>query len=121
VPDGLVVFADAGLLRRILQNLLANAITYTPRGEVRIIARVVPGDESVECLVSDNGSGVAPELLPTLFDKGTTDPASDQGTGLGLAIVKAVTEAHGGTVTVESVVGEGSTFRIVLPAAPPKS
>lgn len=121
VPDGLVVFADASLLRRIFQNLLANAIAYTPRGEVHITARVVPGGASVECLVSDNGTGIAPEQLPTLFDKGTTDPESDTGTGLGLAIVKTFTEAHGGTVTVESVVGEGSTFRIVLPGAPPKS
>ena len=115
VPDDLVVYADAGLLRRVFQNLIANAIKYTPRGEIIIGARELGEEGAVECWVSDNGSGIPEELLEKVFDKGETDPESAGGTGLGLAIVKTFTEAHGGQVTVESKEGVGSTFRFSLP------
>ena len=115
VPDDLIVFADASLLKRIFQNLIANAIKYTPGGEVVVAAKEHAADSLVECSVSDNGAGIAPELLGHVFDKGETDGASDDSTGLGLAIVQTFTEAHGGTVTVESKPGEGSKFTLVLP------
>ncbi len=116
VPDDLVVYADASLLRRVLQNLIANAINYTPRGEIIIGARGLGADGAVECSVSDNGAGIPDELLEKIFEKGTTDKDGDGGTGLGLAIVKDFIEAHGGQVAVESRQGVGSTFRFVLPA-----
>lgn len=116
VPDDLVVYADANLLRRIFQNLIANAIRYTPRGEVIIGARELAAEGAVECWVSDNGAGIPEELLEKVFDKGETDPEKASGTGLGLAIVKTFTEAHGGTVAVGSKAGAGSTFRFSLPA-----
>ena len=115
VPDDLVVYADASLLRRVFQNLIANAIKYTPRGEVVIGARELGAEGAVECWVSDNGAGIPEELLEKVFDKGETDPENEGGTGLGLAIVKTFTEAHGGQVTVESKEGVGSTFRFSLP------
>ena len=115
VPDELMVFADANLLRRIFQNLIANAIKYTPRGEVRIGVRDVAAASAVECSVSDNGVGIVEAFLDKIFDKGETDPAHSGGTGLGLAIVKTFVEAHGGTVTVESKEGLGTTFRFTLP------
>ncbi|MCE9527135.1 MAG: HAMP domain-containing histidine kinase, partial [Planctomycetales bacterium] len=115
VPEDLVVYADADLLRRILQNLIANAIKYTPRGEVIISARELDTEGEVECSVSDNGTGIPADLLDKVFDKGETDPESTGGAGLGLAIVKTFTEAHGGSVTVESQEGIGSTFRFSLP------
>ena len=115
VPDDLVVYADAGLLRRIFQNLIANAIRYTPRGQIVIAARELGAKGSVECSVSDNGTGIPQQLLEKVFDKGEGDPEHESGTGLGLAIVKTLTEAHGGTVTVESKEGIGSTFRLSLP------
>jgi two-component system, OmpR family, phosphate regulon sensor histidine kinase PhoR len=115
VPDDLVVYADASLLRRVFQNLIGNAIKYTPRGEVLIEARELAAEGSVECSVSDNGAGIPAELLEKVFDKGETDPEHAGGMGLGLAIVKTFTEAHGGTVTVESQEGLGSTFRLSLP------
>ncbi len=115
VPEELVVFADASLLRRIFQNLIGNAIKYTPRGEVVIGARELSTDGTVECWVSDNGSGIPEELLGKIFEKGETDPQSDLGTGLGLAIVKTLIEAHGGNVSVESSKSDGSTFRFSLP------
>jgi two-component system, OmpR family, phosphate regulon sensor histidine kinase PhoR len=115
VPDDLVVYADASLLKRILQNLIANAIHYTPRGEIIIAARELPDEEAIEYSVSDDGAGIAAELLARIFDKGESDSDNAGGAGLGLAIVKAFTEAHGGRVTVESQVGVGSTFCILLP------
>lgn len=115
VPGDLVVYADFGLLRRVFQNLIGNAIKYTPRGTIHIGAREVEADGVVECWVSDDGAGVPQELIEKIFDKGETDPQAEGGTGLGLAIVRTFTEAHGGNVKVESEAGTGSTFRFSLP------
>ena len=115
VPYDLVVYADAGLLKRVFQNLIANAIRYAPRGEIVIGTQELAAETGVECWVGDNGTGIPEELLDKVFDKGETDSASQGGTGLGLAIVKTFIEAHGGTVTVESKVGLGTTFRFFLP------
>ena len=115
IPDDLVVYADASLLRRVFQNLIANAIKYTPRGEVIIGARELAAEGAIECWVKDNGAGIPAELLEKVFDKGETDPEHAGGMGLGLAIVKTFIEAHGGQVTVESKEGVGSTFRCSLP------
>jgi len=119
VPDDLLVYADASLLRRILQNLIANAIKHTPRGEVSIGAAPDEAAGGVVIWVRDDGSGIPEAQLATIFTKGETDSASSDAAGLGLAIVKTFTEAHGGLVTVESTPGRGSTFRLTLPAASP--
>ncbi len=113
VPDEIIVYADAALLRRIFQNLIANAIKYTPRGEVILGARDV-GNGDVECFVSDNGIGIEPHRLDAVFDRLETDSDSDNAIGLGLTIVKAFVEAHDGSVTLTSQVGVGSTFTFVL-------
>jgi two-component system phosphate regulon sensor histidine kinase PhoR len=117
IPDDLVVYADANLLRRIFQNLIANAIQYTPRGEILIGARELSAEGSVECWVCDNGAGIRAELLEKIFEKGETNPEIVDGTGkgLGLAIVKTFTQAHDGKVAVESKLGMGTTFRFSLP------
>ncbi|MBI3805306.1 MAG: HAMP domain-containing histidine kinase [Nitrospirae bacterium] len=115
VPNGLFVYADASLLRRVFQNLVANALTYTPRGEVMITAKATDEEGAAECSVSDNGAGVPAERLAKVFDKFETDPQKEEGLGLGLAIVKTFVEAHGGEVSVESKEGIGSTFRFTLP------
>jgi two-component system, OmpR family, phosphate regulon sensor histidine kinase PhoR len=116
VPDDLVVYADASLLRRVIQNLIANAINHTPRGEVTIGAQEHAAERGVECWVSDNGTGIPPERIAKVFDQFETDHQQADGLGLGLAIVKTFVEAHGGKVTVESQEGLGSTFRLTLPA-----
>lgn len=117
VPDDLVVYADASLLRRVFQNLIANAITHTARGEVVIGARELDADGAVECWVSDNGAGIPPDRLDKIFAKLETTSSDPQGgVGLGLAIVKTFIEAHEGKISVESEVGAGSTFRFTLPA-----
>ena len=115
VPNDLSVYADASLLRRVFQNLIGNAIRYTPRGEVTIGAQELVSEGAVECWVGDNGAGIPEEFLEKVFEKGETDSENEGGMGLGLAIVKTFTEAHGGQVTVESKEGVGSTFRFSLP------
>ena len=119
VPEDMVVFADAGLLRRIFQNLIANAITYTPRGEVRIGAQAGDLEGSTQCWVTDSGAGIPADLLAGVFDKGTGDPDRGESTGLGLAIVKTFVEAHGGVVNADSEPGRGTTIRFTLPGAAP--
>ena len=118
IPDELQVRADATLVRRILQNLVANALAYTPGGEVEVSARDPGNGLPVECWVKDNGAGIPASRIDSVFQALETDPERD-GTGLGLAIVKTFVEAHHGTVTVESVEGAGSLFRFTLPRSVP--
>jgi two-component system phosphate regulon sensor histidine kinase PhoR len=115
IPEDLCAYADASALKRVFQNLVANAIRYTPRGEIVIGARDSGTDGAVECWVRDNGAGIPEDRLEVIFDKGDTDPEREGGTGLGLAIVKTFVEAHGGKVTVESAQGVGATFHFNLP------
>ena len=116
VPVDFVVYGDASLLRRVFQNLIANAIAYTPRGEVEIAAQEAGEPGAVECSVRDNGEGIPADRCQSVFDKHETDPDKEGGLGLGLAIVKTFVEAHGGLVTVESELGVGSVFRFTLPS-----
>jgi two-component system, OmpR family, phosphate regulon sensor histidine kinase PhoR len=114
VPEELTAFADANMLTLIFQNLISNAIDYTPNGEVIIGAREVKESAAVECWVSDNGAGIPADRLEKVFDKLETDPDKGSGMGLGLAIVQQFVEAHGGQVSVESELGQGSTFRFTI-------
>jgi signal transduction histidine kinase len=115
VPHNLVIFADASLLRRIFQNLIANAIKYTPRGKVIIGARELSVENMIECWVSDNGAGIPEAQLERVFEELESGAAEQGGLGLGLAIVKTFVEAHGGCVSVESKEGFGSKFHFTLP------
>jgi len=117
VPDDLVVFADARLLRRVFQNLIANAIRFSPGGEVIVGAQATVTQGIVECWVSDNGQGIAAELLEKVFDKGESggEDGTGSGLGLGLAIVKTFIAAHDGHVAVDSVLGQGSRFHFSIP------
>lgn len=114
VPDELMIYADAALLRRIFQNLITNAIQFAPGGQVLIGAKMI-GDSSVECFVCDNGAGVPADRLDIIFDKLETDSEADGALGLGLYIVKSYVEAHGGNVSVASTLGAGSTLSFVIP------
>jgi two-component system, OmpR family, phosphate regulon sensor histidine kinase PhoR len=116
VPDELEIHADATLIQRILQNLVGNALGYAPGGEIRVGAREI-AESGVECWVSDNGAGIPADRIESVFQPLETDPERD-GTGLGLAIVKTFVEAHRGEVSVESIEGQGATFRFTLPCAP---
>ena len=115
VPEELIAFADASMLTLIFQNLISNAIDYTPNGEVLIGAQKTKEFAFIECWVSDNGAGIPADRLEKVFDKLETDPDKKGGMGLGLAIVKQFVEAHGGQVAVDSELGQGSTFRFTIP------
>ena len=112
IPRDLSVFADAGLLSQVFQNLLGNAFNYAARGRVAVQARAEPG--GVTCVVRDNGAGIPLEMLSRVFDRLATDPEKS-GTGLGLAIVRQIVEAHGGEVSAESTHGSGAAFSFTLP------
>jgi signal transduction histidine kinase len=110
--------ADPKSIEEIFNNLITNAINYSPEGgRVDVTARGL--GEYMEIKVSDTGVGIDPEELPKIFDKfyRVKHPKTRQvmGTGLGLAIVKGVVEAHQGDIEVDSVPGQGTTFRILLP------
>ncbi len=112
--------ADPGRMAQVLENLVSNALSYTPEGGAIILsAKAAPG--VVKLCVQDNGAGIAPEDLPLVFDRFYRADKSLQrnGTesGLGLAIAKSIVEAHGGSISVESTLGQGTTFTITLPAA----
>lgn len=114
----LTVFADAGLISQVFQNLLGNAFKYAARGRIVISAHEEAG--TVTCVVQDNGAGIPLEMLSSVFHKLASDPEKE-GSGLGLTIVKQIVEAHCGTVNVESVRGSGATFSFTLPQAPAQS
>jgi signal transduction histidine kinase len=102
-------------LREVLMNLLENARDAVPDdGSVVVSARRVDG--RIELGVSDNGPGIAPELVPRIFDPHFSTRSS--GTGLGLAIVKRLVESWGGSVNVDSRPGSGTTFRIHIESEP---
>jgi two-component system NtrC family sensor kinase len=120
VPDSVdKVFGDPTRLRQLVDNLLSNAIRYTPvGGQVRVSLR--SENDQVIFQVEDTGSGIPPSDQPYIFDKFYRASNVEQdipGSGLGLAIVKSIVENHQGRVWVDSALGQGSTFTVVLPTA----
>jgi two-component system, OmpR family, sensor histidine kinase BaeS len=118
VSKGLpAISADPERLSQVLDNLIGNAFRYTPKGGEIGLCASTDGD-SVCIQVRDNGSGIPPEELPYIFDRFYRgDKARQPGgeSGLGLAIAKSIVEAHGGSITAESVAGNGSVFSISMP------
>lgn len=117
-PAPVTVVADGDLLLRVIQNLLGNALKFTPSdGWIRL--GIEPDDNRVCVTVRDNGPGVPAEYLEKIFEKfGQVEARANQqkhSTGLGLTFCKLAVEAHGGSIGVESEVGKGSTFWFVLP------
>jgi PAS domain S-box-containing protein len=120
-PNAGPLTGDPDRLQQIVWNLLMNAIKFTPRGgRIQVTLRRV--NSHLEIVVSDTGVGIAPELLPFIFDRfrqGDSGSTRAQGgLGIGLALVRHLTELHGGTVSGESAgEGQGATFRVKLPLA----
>lgn len=136
IPEDIVVVADAQRLQQSLLNLVRNAVeAVAAKGTVSIAARqhgptATHGDaesgagaayrgERVVISVSDDGPGIPPEILPRVFDPFFTTKDVGLGMGLGLFIVHEIVEEHDGQITVSSVPGKGTTFRISLPATEP--
>lgn len=113
------ISVDTDRLTQVLNNLVSNALHHTPAGEIVLAAKA--SDQQVQLIVSDTGSGIDPADLPFIFDRFyRTDKArqrtGDDSSGLGLAIAKAIVEAHGGTLTVASTPGKGTTFTATFEA-----
>ena len=119
VGEGGTIRGDRGRLRQIVYNLLSNAIKFTPEaGEVRVELERTPNE--LVLAVADTGIGISEEDQAVVFEefRQVGDPRQRQpGTGLGLALTRRLTEAHGGTITVESAPGQGSRFTVRLPQA----
>jgi PAS domain S-box-containing protein len=111
--------SDTNKLRQILVNLISNAIKFTEKGQITIIATDQPEEKGIEIAVQDTGIGISPDELPKIFEAfhqaDTTSTRKFGGTGLGLAIVKELVRLLNGRIGVESVPGEGTTFTLFLP------
>ena len=110
---------DADKIRRVLVNLLANAIQHTPAGGRVTLDAIRRADQQLELSVRDNGLGIPADQVDHIFNKFSSLRLKRHlgaSTGLGLAFCKMVAEAHGGSLMVESTLGEGSTFRLLLPS-----
>lgn len=119
-PNVPIMNLDEMMLERALWNLVENAIKYTPeKGEVTVKAQVV--EHTLQVSVVDNGLGIAPDKLATIFDRGKRIHREEhrqiRGSGLGLFIVRNVARQHGGEATISSQEGQGSTFTITIPIA----
>ncbi|OYP38512.1 sensor histidine kinase [Rhodopirellula sp. MGV] len=111
----LVAEVDRGQLQQVLTNLISNALqSKTDHVQVKIAAEAHGADE-IKLVVSDDGSGIAPDILDQLFDPFFTTKDVGEGTGLGLSIVHGIVHEHGGRIDVESELGQGSTFTVYLP------
>lgn len=116
--------ADRTLFRQALTNLLSNALRHTPSGgAIEIVFEAAaPANRVAELTVSDTGEGISPDHLPHVFDRfyrvdaaRTSESDAEPQTGLGLSIVKAIVELHGGSVSVESKLGEGTLLTVLWP------
>lgn len=111
------VFGNSDQLGRVVGNLVSNAVRYTERGEVTV--RLWIDDAGINFSVKDTGIGIPAEDLERIFDRfyraDTARSAQIEGTGLGLAICKAIVEIYGGTIIVNSIVGIGTEFHVILP------
>lgn len=119
-----VVLADSDRLMQVLTNLLSNAAKFSPKGE-QVTVRLVPGKKRHRFTVSDRGPGISAEFRSRIFDKFAQGDASDArqkgGTGLGLSIVREIVSQMDGSVSFDSEPGQGTSFHVDLPAAPPKA
>lgn len=121
IPEGLVLLTDAAKLRQMLTNLLSNAVKFTSEGEVTM--RVIASDDEVAFEVEDTGPGISDEALEHIFEPfwqvQQTTTRESGGSGLGLTVTQRLARLVGGAVTVDSEIGKGSVFRLVLPKKPP--
>ena len=121
-PQAIWLHADAARLEQVVVNLLTNAAKYTDQGGHIWLTVQQEGEEAV-LRVRDTGVGIAPEILPRIFDLFTQAERSldrsQGGLGIGLALVQRLVEMHGGTVAASSALGQGSEFVVRLPVVPP--
>lgn len=123
-PDLPFVMADIGMIERVLENLIENALRHTPSGG-SVVLKLQLANQRVQMQISDTGNGIAPEDIDRIFDRFYRAPANVapssgmSGAGLGLAIVKRILELHGSSIEVQSVPNQGAVFTFALPAYNP--
>jgi PAS domain S-box-containing protein len=111
-----ITFGNAGRLQQVFLNLFLNARDSMPGGG-RLTIRTGSGDSKIEILVADTGVGIRGESLDKIYDPFFTTKTAGKGTGLGLSVSYGIVQEHGGVITVESQVGEGTTFKLEFPLA----
>lgn len=118
--DAPYIRADERLLKQILLNLITNAVKFTPEKGTVTVGYHIDTTGEIAFQVTDTGVGIAPDEIPKVLEAyGQAETArvkSDEGTGLGLPLAKSMTELHGGTLTIRSLIGEGTTITVRLPA-----
>ena len=121
ITSGCQAYVDPVQFDRLVSNLLSNAVRFSEPGG-QVVVSLAHVDSSVHFSVADTGPGIPAEHLPNIFERFYRVPGAheenDQGLGLGLCFVKWVVNAHGGTITVASELGKGTTFDIIIPSAP---
>jgi two-component system NtrC family sensor kinase len=115
-PDLPPITVDRTQLQQVFMNLLVNAGQAMERGRITLTTAYRADDGQVEISIRDTGRGIAPEHLAHIFDPFFTTKESSHGTGLGLSIAYGIVTKHGGTISVQSVLGEGTTFKLRFPA-----
>ena len=108
-----IIRQDKNRIMQLYTNLINNAMKFTSEGEIRFGYTI--GDGMIHGFVSDTGIGIAPEQQKTVFDRFVKLNSFVQGTGLGLSICKLITDTMGGSITLESEIGKGTTFRFTIP------
>ena len=120
--DSLYLYGDSGALYQVLTNLIRNALDASQGRRSAVLISLDRVGEDLHLAVRDTGQGITAEHLPRIFDRGFTTKPPGKGSGIGLAVVKEITEAmFGGTVRVDSRVGEGTTFTLILPIPPQRN
>jgi two-component system OmpR family sensor kinase len=117
VSEDMIVLADPARLRQCLENVISNAVKYSPKGGTVTVlaARSKEGDRSMARIeVLDEGPGIPPEILPRIFERFVTGRRRE-GLGLGLYLARRIAVLHGGNLSVESTPGRGTTFRLTIP------
>ena len=113
-----IVYCDPNMIERVMLNLLSNAIKFSPENSTVFINLLV-SDDCAEISVKDEGIGISKEYREVIFERFMQADKSltrkNEGSGIGLSIVKSIVDLHGGYINVDSEVGEGSTFKILIP------
>ena len=113
------IHGDSDLMMQVLLNLVLNAVQAMPeRGTLRVAA-VREGEQHIRLTVADTGHGIPPDVLPKIFEPFVTTKERGKGTGLGLTVVLGIVQEHGGSITVDSTPGQGTTFTLLLPRVAP--
>src|SRR5262249_43559739 len=124
-PDAKVLQSDRQKVKQIVLNLLSNALKFTPEGSITVTSRFRRPDATPAIAVKDTGIGIAPEDQATIFEdfrQADSSPTREYGgAGLGLSICRRLASMLGGRIMVDSKLGGGSTFTLVLPARSPEA